>query len=82
MNTEAILSYTNAKLVDWYYNAKKDYGVIGNGIATLNMDNEIEIHYEENGVKCLFKHYLDSEFKINTIFDIWQTEANPETDKI
>ena len=77
-----VIEHTNARLADWYFNAKKDYNVVGEGFAKFNDNNEIEIHYTENGVKCLFKHYWHSDFKVNTIFDIWQTEANPENDKI
>ena len=77
-----VITYTNSKLNDWYINAKKDYGVIGEGFAKINDNNEIEIHYTENGVKCVFKHYFHESFKINTIFDIWQVEANVENDKI
>ncbi|MFN9318985.1 MAG: hypothetical protein ACK58Q_00155 [Chitinophagales bacterium] len=77
-----VIAHTNARLENWYFNAKKDFNVNGKGFAKFNNYNEIEIYYEENGVKCLFKHYWHSDFKIDTIFDIWQTEANPENDKI
>ena len=77
-----VIAHTNARLENWYFNAKKDFGVIGSGLAKFNSNNEVEIRYEENGVKCLFKHYWHADFKIDTIFDIWQTEANPENDKI
>jgi hypothetical protein len=77
-----VIEHTNARLKNWYYNAKNDFNVIGEGHAIFNDNNEIEIHYTENGEKCLFKHYWHSDFKINTIFDIWQTEANPENEKI
>lgn len=80
MNLE---TYTNARLADWYSNAKRDFGVIGEGFAKFNTDtNELEIYYKEDGVNCLFKHYWHPDFKLHTIFDIWQTEANVDNDKI
>lgn len=77
-----VIKHTNSRLKDWYYNVEKEYGIIGEGFAKFNENNEVEIHYIENNVKCLFSHYWHPDFKINTIFDIWQVEANPENDKI
>lgn len=80
---ENLVAHTNARLTNWYANVKRDFGVIGEGFAKFNsQSNELEIYYTENGVSCLFKHYWHSDFKLNTIFDIWQTEANIENDKI
>ena len=80
---ENLVAHTNARLTDWYANVKRDFGVIGEGFAKFSSkSNELEIYYTENGVSCLFKHYWHSDFKLNTIFDIWQTEANIENDKI
>jgi hypothetical protein len=79
----AVVNHINARLQDWYAVVKRDYGVVGSGFAKYNNEtNEVEIHYIEDSVKCLFKHYWHSDFKIETIFDIWQTEANPEVDAI
>lgn len=33
-------------------------------------------------VDYLYKRYWNNDFKLNTIFDIWQTEANAKNDKI
>ena len=83
INMQNVIEHTNARLINWYSNVKKDFGVIGEGSATYNKEtNEVVINYTEDGVKAMFKHYWDSEFKINTIFDIWATDANVETDKI
>lgn len=80
---ENVIQNINRKLNNWYKNAKQEYGVIGRGHAIYNKENnEIEIHYTENGVQCVFKHYWHSDFNKDTIFDIWQTEANPDNDKI
>ena len=40
------------------------------------------IYYTENGVKYCFKHYWHEDFKINTIFDIWQSDADLENDLV
>jgi hypothetical protein len=77
-----VIAHTNARLENWYFNAKKDFNIEGKGKANLNSENEVEIHYEENGVKCLFKQYLHPDFKIDTVFNIWQEKANPDNDKI
>jgi hypothetical protein len=79
---ENLIAHTNARLADWYANAKRDHNVIGSGFAKYNAEtNEVEINYVENGVNYLYKHYYHTDFKINTIFDIWQTEAS-SNDKI
>ena len=78
-----LISHTNARLNDWYSQIKRDFGIIGKGYSKFNSNtNELEIYYTENGINYLFKHYWHTDFKINTIFDIWQTEANIENDKI
>jgi len=78
-----LIAHTDARLQNWYENVEREFGVIGSGFSKFNNEtNELEIHYTENGVKCCFKHYYHSDFKLSTIFDIWQTEANVENDKI
>jgi hypothetical protein len=78
-----VIEHTNARLENWYVNAKRDFGVIGKGWAKYNnRTNEVEINYTENGTECIFKHCWHPDFKISTIFDIWQTDANPENDKL
>jgi len=80
---ENVINHTNARLANWYSNVKREYNIDGSGFAKFNNEtNEVEIHYTENGVNYIFKHYFHSDFNIDTIFNIWQTEANPETDKI
>lgn len=80
---ENLIEYTNARLIDWYANVKREYGVIGHGYSKYNIENnEVEIYYTEDGVNCLFKQYYHPDFKLNTIFDIWSTEASIENDKI
>ena len=77
------IDHTNARLENWYANVKLEYGVNGSGVATFNKETEeIEIRYEEDGIKCLFSHPYHPDYKISTIFDIWQTEANPDNDRI
>jgi hypothetical protein len=77
------INHTNAKLATWYSNVKLDFNVIGNGKAIYNEhNNEVVINYVENGVKAKWSHYFHQDFNINTIFNIWQTDANIETDEI
>jgi len=78
-----LVEHTNARLITWYANAKRDYGVIGEGFAKFNKETEeLEIYYTENGINCLYKHYWHPDFELNTIFDIWQTDANIDDDRI
>ena len=34
-----VIAHTNARLENWYFNAKKDFGVIGSGLAKFNSNN-------------------------------------------
>lgn len=80
---ENLVAHTNARLANWYANVKKEYGVIGSGYSKFNKEtNELEIYYTENGVNYCFKHYYHTDFKLSTIFDIWQSEADLEKDLI
>ena len=80
---EAAILHIDARLSDWYSYVREEYGVIGSGYSKYNAETEeVEIYYEENGVKCLFRHYWNEDFNISTIYDIWQTEADVNADAI
>ena len=83
MNITSLVAHTDARLTNWYANAKRDYGVIGSGFSKFNKETEeLEIYYTEEGVDCLFKHYVHQDFNLGTIFEVWATKADLEKDKI
>ena len=72
-----LVNYTNAKLNNWYSNAKLDYNVIGNGFLTIE-NNKATINFTENGVSKtwsmpFYPEYV--EFGIDYIFNVWMEEA-------
>ena len=80
---ENVISYTNARLESWYQSVNEEYGINGSGYSKYNSKTqEFEIYYTENSVKYCFKHYWHEDFKINTIFDIWQSDADLENDLV
>lgn len=81
MLLQNVIDHTNARLQDWYANVKREYGVSGKGTCKLE-NNFFHIHYEENGVKCVKEIEWHPNYKIDTIFNIWAEEADPEKDKI
>ena len=61
---EKLIAFTNAKILNWYTNAKNDYGVIGSGLVRFTNDSVIvelkcveyltdiqKIKHRENGEK-------------------------------
>lgn len=75
---ENILDYTNMRLVNWYVNAQKDFGVIGEGKAEIKEDTLV-INYIEDGVKKNWsrKIYMDDlrYTPVNYFFEIWASEG-------
>lgn len=75
---EQLIQHVNAKLVGWYKNAKRDYGVIGEGKASIKEDRFI-IDYVEDGVKktweiCHHLQYIiDAGF--NYYYEVWQEQG-------
>ena len=82
-NVTNIIEHTNARLFNWYFNAKADYGVIGSGSASYNAENDtIVITYIEDGVTGVFElgYYHDN--AIDWVFNVWSEQADIENDKI
>ncbi len=74
--TSRIEQYTNARLAQWYRNAKLEYNVDGSGIAKYDKKNdEITISYTENNNTKEFKlKYLQGQ-PIDWAFNVWAEEA-------
>lgn len=74
-----IIEHTNARLTDWYANAKRDYGVIGHGELKFDNVTDVEcrsvIEYTENGVTKEWEmwHYFENlnSYPIDYIFKCW-----------
>jgi hypothetical protein len=45
---KTLIDYTNNRIAQWYYNAKKDFGVVGSGKVRFTEDSVI-VDYIENG---------------------------------
>ncbi len=73
-----LINYTNAKLNNWYKNAKLDYNV--DGFATTKIENgTITINYTENGVSKVWSMPFYIEYVMDNGLDyfyrVWQDEA-------
>ena len=67
-----LVNYTNARLENWYLNAKEEYGVIGNGTAKYYEEMEmIAIESEENGIISILEipYVLDQDQ--DYAFNVW-----------
>ena len=75
---EKLIAFTNAKILNWYTNAKNDYGVIGSGLVRFTNDSVI-VDYIENGEKkewsMAFYHEYLKEQKIDWVFNCWSELA-------
>jgi hypothetical protein len=74
---ETLINYTNAKLINWYANAK-EYGVIGSGTVRYSEDT-VYIDYIENGINntwsmAFYPEYLKTQ-KIDWVFNCWMALA-------
>ena len=73
-----LIDYTNERLQNWYYNVKKDYGVIGSGSVRFTDDSAI-VDYIEDGIKkewsiAFYPEYL-KDHKMDYIFNCWSELA-------
>lgn len=77
-NIKAIINHTNARLENWYVNAKEDYGVIGSAKCSYNKEiDAIIIVGEENGEKLNFACTFYREGReLEYIFNIWMESPN------
>jgi len=73
-----LIEYTNNRIANWYYNAKKDYGVVGHGEVKFT-DDSVIVEYVENGEAktwsmAFYPEYLKTE-KIDWVFNCWSELA-------
>jgi hypothetical protein len=78
IDMKTLIEYTNNRIANWYYNAKKDYGVIGHGKVRFTEDSVI-VDYVENGKEktwsmAFYPEYL-KEQKIDWVFNCWMELA-------
>ena len=77
MTTTEMINYTNAKLANWYRNAKIDYNIEGSAICRIEGD-EFIVDYIENGVKATWKMFFHVDYLSNGkdyFFNVWSEEA-------
>jgi hypothetical protein len=72
----AHIQTANAKLANWYKNAKRDYAVIGEGKATVEGDRFI-INYTEDGVakNWSMKFWTEERYDVDYFFNVWMEQA-------
>lgn len=78
---DKIVDSTNAKLENWYKNAKEDYGVDGHGKARYDKDSDsIVIDFVENGKKFSHeeKHWRDE--GIDYTYNVWMESEREDND--
>lgn len=73
-----LIQYTNEKISQFYFNAKKEFGIIGSG--SLKFENEKAIiEYTENNEKKTWSMYWHESYlktqKIDYIFNCWMELA-------
>ena len=72
---QTMIENTNSRILNWYENAKIDYGVIGSGSTHYNKkENKIVVEYIEDGEQktwemAFYPEYLEN--GINWVFDCW-----------
>lgn len=72
---QEIIEFTNSELKRWYCDVKDEYGVIGDGEASYDAENNvIRVVYTENGVIntweiCFYPEYVEN--GINWVFNCW-----------
>ena len=75
---KTLIDYTNNRIAQWYYNAKKDFGVVGSGKVRFTEDSVI-VDYIENGEEktwsmAFYSEYLKNQ-KIDWVFNCWSELA-------
>lgn len=74
-----LIHHTNTKIANWYSNAKKDFGITGEGSARIENDTVI-VDYTENGEQKtwsmpFFPEYAKTQTK-DFIYLCWSESAN------
>ena len=66
------VTYTNARLTDWYKNLNEEYGVVGEAKCTYNEGtNKIEIKAVENGEELFFSMSFFNHLEVDYYFNVW-----------
>ena len=71
-----VLEYTNKKLKNWYKNTLEDYGIIGQGFATLEESGTILIAFTESGVTNTYSVDFWQDENIDYVFEMWAENAS------
>ena len=77
MTTTEMIDYTNAKLANWYKNAKIDYSIEGSATCRVEGD-EFIVDYVENGDKATWTMFFHVDYLTNGkdyFFNVWSEEA-------
>jgi hypothetical protein len=81
--TTQVLNYTQARLNNWYENAKLDFDVEGSAVVSYNSQSTaIEITYTENDITGKFELMYWQDQAIDWVFGVWSELANIENDKV
>ena len=79
MTIQNMIEYTNDRILNWYRNAKREYGVIGAGKAHYNKGNDsVVIEYTENGISSTWEMAFYPEYLSNGkdwVFNCWSELA-------
>ena len=72
--TEAMVTYTNNRIANWYKNAKLDYGVEGSGKCRVEGNNFI-VEFVENGISdvwqmAFYPEYIEENTK-DYFYNCW-----------
>ncbi|EKY13354.1 hypothetical protein HMPREF9075_00054 [Capnocytophaga sp. oral taxon 332 str. F0381] len=76
-----IANYTNERLHNWYFAAKRDYNVNGIAKASYKLENEtIIITYTEEGITRVFEvnYVLENSTELDYAFYVWAGSASEE----
>lgn len=79
MTIQDIVNITDSKIINWYSNAKSEYGVIGSGKTSYcSIKKEISVVYTENGITNNWSMDFYPEYirnGNNWVFNCWQELA-------
>ncbi len=70
------IEFTDKKLKSWYKNAKKDYGVVGSGKASIK-DDEFTIKYVENGnsKEWSIGYFPSNREELDFYYNVWSEQG-------